>query len=146
MSRPLGPDDDDYFLNEKGIRVPSNTEGAVLWSHPREGIQRSKAFEVHAYTSWFRGLRMMLDYLKDEEHLELDTSRLKVIRRLNPEGGESHVLSLFTNFHLESQHTFTAEKVKRLGEAVGATGAAKWYLDIDHYRWRPWDDARPKRR
>lgn len=141
MSGLLGPDEDDFYLDKNGImRVPSNTVGAKLWSHPREGrTPRPAVFEVHVHSSWMRGLRMMIDYLKDEEHLELDTTHLRVVRPLNPEGGELLVLSLFTNFHLATQHAFAMENTKRFGEAVGATGVAKWYVDHDHRRWRPWD-------
>lgn len=77
----------------------------------------------------------MADYLEHQEHLEFDRIHATVARRLNPEGGETFMLSLFTNFYLKDLNTFSSETIKRFGKVLGTTGTPKWYLDQKRYLW-----------
>ncbi|EPT03232.1 hypothetical protein FOMPIDRAFT_1022549 [Fomitopsis schrenkii] len=50
---------------------------------------------------------------------------------------EYFIVATYSNYDLRRDDLPTVEQIKKVGEALGETDDARWYVDGDHYVWRP---------
>ena len=136
ITRPLGPDEDDVYLNADGEHVAEGTEGAVSWQDELQRGTRLSEYDIDEHRSWVNGLLTVMSYLDEEEHLPFDFSRFQVAHHLNSGGRRTQIMSMFTNHHLPHHNVPSIEALKQFGEILGGSGEAHWYIDRDHFQWR----------
>ncbi|KAH9841092.1 uncharacterized protein C8Q71DRAFT_890843 [Rhodofomes roseus] len=54
------------------------------------------------------------------------------------------IISFYTNYNLDCAYLPPLEEIEKMREVlkIQDEGPPRWYLDADHYRWRPWRERR----
>ncbi|TFY59181.1 hypothetical protein EVJ58_g5947 [Rhodofomes roseus] len=81
-------------------------------------------------------------------NIKLTATIANVMQAVTEEGSNKRrspaIISFYTNYNLDRAYLPPLEEIEKMREVlkIQDEGPPRWYLDADHYKWRPWRERR----